>query len=172
MFSLITILLILSRSEDPVIGTNFFEFDTIEAYTLDQVLDIVFSVLDKVKKDKPDMRIGYVSGIITSDGLDYMQKNMRELIIYTEEIQKRYNFPIFSATNVFQNKLLQKLESNGFRREDYIQFWREILSSGYITDIFMTPRWNHSQGSIDEYRTAERYGIRIHYYSHILSDES
>lgn len=42
-------------------------------------------------------------------------------------------------------------------------FWREIFKSGHVTDVFMTPRWEKSKGAVDEYKTAQKIGLTIHY---------
>lgn len=44
-----------------------------------------------------------------------------------------------------------------------MKFWRDILESGHVTDIFMTPRWEQSKGAIDEHEAAKQLGIKIHY---------
>ncbi len=37
------------------------------------------------------------------------------------------------------------------------------MECGYITDIFMTPRWEHSEGARDEHKNAIKAGMTIHY---------
>lgn len=116
-------------------------------------------------------RLGYASGIISSDGPVRLQVNIKRLVVYTERIRSRIDFPIFSPTDIFSYEVFDKLKRDGKLppQKDFIQFWRVILESG-ITDIFMTPRWRNSEGSIDEYNTALKLGIKIHdlYPSHPL----
>lgn len=134
---------------------------------LEKVLNEVNILLSKVRQKSTEKRLGYVAGIITSDGKEHMQKNIDILAKHTEILKKKYGFPIFSAVDIFGNGVYQKLEDfnqeEHLREKSFIEFWRKILSSGHITDIFMTPRWKESKGAIDEHETAKKLGLTIHY---------
>jgi len=88
---------------------------------------------------------------------------MRILREHTEKIRKEKDFPIFSATDVMALETLIQIKAHKLVVKDFIKFWREILESGHVTDIFMTPRWNKSFGATDEHETAKKLGIKIHY---------
>ena len=140
---------------------------TIEAcYTLQEVRDAVIQSCGKVTEQSPGIRIGYVAGIITGDGPEYIQTNREILMKFTEDTRRSVDFPIFSAIDVFSNSVytrlggLESIESEG---HDFRKFWRDILESGRITDIFMTPRWEQSGGATDEHDTALALKLRIHY---------
>ena len=53
------------------------------------------------------------------------------------------------------------------REHHFVQFWKMILKSGHITDIFMTPRWEISRGAKVEYITAKKLKIKIHFVKEI-----
>lgn len=141
------------------------------AENLGEVLTAIVSALIKIKGGSSNMQIGYVSGIITSDGAEHVATNISRLAMQTEDIRRRHDFPIFSASDIFAEKLLRRLETNGFGSEDYKEFWRAVLDCGHVTDIFMTPRWKESFGAIDEHEMAKRLGIRIHYINRKLDGQ-
>lgn len=116
-------------------------------------------------------RLGFVSGILTSEGDKNMPKNIERLKRYTKEIRDTHNFPIFSSVDVFGNGIYDQIEEVKFERElrehHFIQFWKMILETGHITDIFMTPRWEKSRGANIEFATAKELKITIHFVRNI-----
>lgn len=108
--------------------------ETETACTLSEVRDAIVSDIMKIKDDDPHMRIGYISGIITSDGPGRIPANIARLATYTEYIQRCHDFPVFSASDIFSEELLGRLEANGFKAEDYIKFWREILECRHVIE--------------------------------------
>ncbi|OGH10799.1 MAG: hypothetical protein A3B38_03805 [Candidatus Levybacteria bacterium RIFCSPLOWO2_01_FULL_36_13] len=141
---------------------------TVKATTLGHVLDAVISLFEKTRKETGDSRIGYVAGIIGSDGENRVDENRKILDRHTQRIRTEYDFPIFSATDIFENPdLWYRLEEIRLERPErrmaFLHFWREVLELGKVTDIFMTPRWEKSEGASDEHETAKRLGIKIHY---------
>lgn len=139
----------------------------VDSTTLAAVRDKVIALFRETKKRTGSDRIGYVAGIINSDGPDRVEENRRILAEHTERVRQQEDFPIFSATDIFTKELFEKLEevklSGQEKTQAFLQFWREILGSGNVTDIFMTPRWEQSLGARDEHETATRLGITIHY---------
>ena len=138
-----------------------------DSTNLHQVRDSLLNLFQEIKNKKNNERIGYVAGIIFSEGLDRVKGNLQALSDHTEKIRQEKEFPIFSAIDVFYQGLFERLLEVKFpydqRRAAFLQFWREIVGSGYVTDIFMTPRWELSEGARDEYETAKRTGVVIYY---------
>lgn len=112
-------------------------------------------------------RIGYVAGIITSDGPGYFEANRKRLADYVRKLRKIHKFPMFSAVDVFSSEVYERLEEWKLpfseREVKARYFWRKILKSGHVTDVFMTPRWEKSKGATDEHETARKIGLRTHY---------
>jgi len=140
---------------------------TTDATNLGHVRDAAVTLFDRVRKETGSTRLGYVAGIIGSDGEDKVTANRRILQEYTDKIRATSDYPVFSATEIFENpELWGRLEevrwSTPERRKSFIAFWREVLELGKVTDVFMTPRWEQSEGATDEYNTAQRLGIQIH----------
>lgn len=135
-----------------------------EANSLAQVRDSLFSVFKEYRQSGND-RIGYVSGVITSDGHEHIQRNIERLVKFTEHIRTQNGFPIFSATDVFDDALFTRLNAAGFKNPDWVVFWREVLGAKekFVTDMFMTPRWEKSQGATDEHRMAQLTGMKVYY---------
>lgn len=121
-------------------------------------------VIKAINERFPKQRLGFVAGIITSDGDENMSRNIERLKQYAEEIRGRYDFPIFSSVDVFGNGIYNQVEESKFERElrehHFVQFWTMILETGHITDIFMTPRWDKSRGAKIEHEVAQK--IKIH----------
>lgn len=113
-------------------------------------------------------KIGYVSGILASEGPQSIIKNRRKLANYTKQIKVQSKFPVFSTADVFTNKVYTNLEEMRLdfdeREYRFRDFWVKIINSGHITDIFMTPRWTKSKGAVQEHTEALKIGLKIHYF--------
>lgn len=138
------------------------------------VEDVRVAVLSLLKSSRESSdKLGFVSGIIFSDGLEFKARNLRRLSAYTDKLCLQNDFPIFSGIDIFYSGLYEKLPEGTLpydeRRVIFFKFWKDIVSSGYITDIFMTPRWKVSEGSRDEHTNAQKLGLNIHY---IESDDT
>ncbi len=139
---------------------------------LNQVKDAVVATALEVREREDTSRLGYVSGIVGSDGPEHMQRNIAILNQHTEIIRQSAGYPIFSPTDIFSEDLYSQLEEIKWpletRREAFITFWQGVFKEVYITDIFMTPRWEDSEGAKDEHRMAQEMGIRIHYVDNVV----
>jgi hypothetical protein len=132
-----------------------------QAQTFDEIKFAVIKALEEVKSLTDCERIGYVSGIISSDGPEYMQRNMEILAEHVNKLRQENDFPIFGPTDVFNDEIHERIKAHEIPVQRWFDFWRDILGSGNITDIFMTPRWEESTGALDEYHTAVRLGLRV-----------
>lgn len=134
---------------------------------LKHVEKAIINLLHEIKKENPKKRVGYVAGIVTSDGEDHMQRNIDRLAALTEKLRIKVSFPIFSSVDIFGDGIYDQIEDfhleRTLREKAFVDFWRNILRSGHITDVYMTPRWDESRGARDEHETAKQMGIRIHY---------
>lgn len=137
------------------------------AKTLHHVKRDLVKLFRITKKKSSIVKIGYVAGAITSDGPEYFQANRKRLADYVKKLRKIHKFPMFSAIDVFSSEIYEKLEEWKLpfneREVKARSFWRKILKSGHITDVFMTPRWEKSKGATDEHKTAKEIGLKIHY---------
>ena len=134
------------------------------AKDINEVKTSVLSVLKELKNEGAE-RIGYVAGLVTSEGPENIDKNVRRLVGFTEHIRTQNDFPIFSSTDVVSDELFERLGLEEFQKTDWEKFWRDILGAEgkYVTDIFMTPGWEASRGSRDEHKVAKEVGMQIHY---------
>ncbi len=138
-------------------------FQKTQTVTSIEVLsETIILILEEAHK-KANKRLGYVSGIISSDGPKNIARNVKKLEEYTERLREKNNFPIFSAADIFYSELFLRINGKDLKDHHFLKFWREILESGYVTDIFMTPGWERSIGAKDEHETARKMGIKIHY---------
>lgn len=133
--------------------------------TIDNLDDLAIALISLLKETRNigSTQIGYVSGMITSEGPQNIAKNIEILEKHTSTLRNKYLYPIFSATDVFYDQLFARIDARGAKNTDYEHFWNQVLSSRYITDIFMTPRWELSHGACDELATAKRLQLTIHY---------
>lgn len=144
-----------------------------KAMSLDEIATDVLSLFDEIKLEEKTKKLGYVSGIITSEGKDKMSQNIKRLDKFTEHVRSSYDFPIFSATDIFTDEVYSRLAEMKMEHAElhkkFVRFWRTILSGGHVTDIFMTPRWHTSRGATDEHITAQELGLKIYYIEEELS---
>jgi hypothetical protein len=133
--------------------------------SLDTIYSRMVDLFSRVQVERGAGQIGYVSGIINSDGPEHVARNVLKLAAYTETIRSAHDFPIFSATDIFTPTVREALPEMQLqytdREELFYDFWRKVLCCGYVTDIFMTPRWPLSKGAVDEFLTAQRAKLRI-----------
>lgn len=131
-----------------------------EVGSFDEIVSVIHPLFEELKSTTP--RIGYVSGIISSKGVDKIPVYITRLEGYTEHIRTLHQFPIFSATDIFSDQIYERV--GGTRQpENFIKFWRDLFNGWHVTDMFMTPQWNISIGAQDEYEIAKSQGMRIHF---------
>ncbi len=135
---------------------------------LNQVQKNLLYVLSLFKNGQPRTHIGYISGIINSDGPDNIRTNLKILRKHTLKIRTFSQFPVFSPTDVFPPHIYLKLDEvknlDVSRREQKFNFfWERVLESELITHIFMTPRWELSKGARNEHQVASKLGLEIQY---------
>jgi hypothetical protein len=135
---------------------------TPRANTLDE-LALLLKNLFSDMWDEGVTQIGYISGIITAEGSENIPKNILRLERFTADIRRKSSFPVFSATDVFDDELFARLSLTGAKNADYEVFWRQVLSSGFVTHMYMTPRWEISHGASDEHQMAKNLNMEIIY---------
>lgn len=140
-----------------------------DAKNLNQIKQSLIKLFQDIKETDQHTQLGYVAGILYSDGPEHFERNRQLLATRTEIIRKTQSFPIFSAHDIFSDGIYSQIEERNFshqdRRDIFITFWRDIVGSGFVTDIFMTPRWEFSEGAIDEHETAQKFSLTIHYFN-------
>lgn len=142
---------------------NLITESIVRVSTLDEVYAAIVGVFRYLREDLQYPRVGYVSGVVTSDGPAKIEENLARLHASAAQLQKTHTFPIFSPPDIFSKDVHSRVIQAGAKTEDFIQFWRSVLMSGYVTDIFMTRRWQESRGATDEHNIALQAGFRIHY---------
>ena len=133
---------------------------------LDMLIRVVLPILEE-SSGATQTPVGYVAGAISSDDREIVVHNIERLAQYTEQVRKKSSFPVFSATDIFTDQLYERMRVGEMpkdqRERDFQKFWRLILGSGYVTDLYMTPGWEQSKGATDEHETARTLGINIVY---------
>ena len=126
--------------------------------TLDEVCAAVCGVVRMVAGR--GSRVGFVSGVISSDGPQLVMRNLDLLRAYTGVIGSSVDYPVFCAANVFDEKLRGRY--SGTAKPEWWTFWRKVLGSG-ISDFFTTPRWGLSRGGDDEHTFVKYRKVELHY---------
>jgi len=126
--------------------------------TLDEIRDALLAYFGEANFKK----LGYAPGMISSEGPEHIERNRKRLQEITRELEAKKGFPIFCASDVLNAEVIQILHKS-LLVEDFLKFWRDILGSGYITDIFMTPGWEKSVGARDEHKIAQSLNLKIFY---------
>lgn len=148
---------------DDIVDHHEIEKHILGAIQKANALEEVQVAMTNVLQELSGGRVGYVSGIVTSDGADKIEENLQRLKDFARDLRTRYGFPIFSPSDVFPKDVLGRVQKNGATNDGFVQFWRTLLNSGHITDIFMTPRWQESRGATDEHSIAQSRDLKIHY---------
>lgn len=118
--------------------------------------------LASLRKKDSKLRIGFVCGMISSEGREYIDENMARLQTYVQTISSRVKYPIFSSADVFTPEVYTAVNLADRTNEEFIQFWRGIFKSKTVTDVYFTPRWIKSDGARDEFETALQEGVNVH----------
>lgn len=131
------------------------------------VLNRVIEILWQSKR-KGVQRIGYVAGLVSSDGQEKIQENLERLNFYTNLLSKKYpKAKFFSAADIFNEDLYKRLLGDNFviskRKKSFLEFWRGILREETVDDVSMTPGWDRSVGAIDEHKTILKLGLKHQY---------
>jgi hypothetical protein len=127
-----------------------------QSKTLNEAGDRLRDYLKSVKNEYSGIKIGYVSGVVTSYGS--LTENLNRLAQITEGVRDHIPFS-FSAGDIFSNDIFNKFNQVGVTNEDYLKFWEKVLPE--VTDFFMTSGWKKSKGSTFEYELARSNKARI-----------
>ena len=116
------------------------------------------------KRSNKVHRVGYVAGIISSEGLEKIPENTAKLEEYTVLMSQKYpNDAFFSAAYVFTTSVYERLEEfrlpKEARDEAFKGFWRGVLANGGVTDVSFTPRFRKSTGARDEHDFTIKLGL-------------
>jgi hypothetical protein len=134
------------------------------AKNLDDVLNALYNLFEELRKEgKYD--IGFVSGVITSDGKDKIRQNTKYLERITDKVRKENKIPVFSSTDILNEEMFDKLGTRNLSIKQLKDFFRGILASKkkYVTKMFMAPGWERSYGAIFEHELAKKTGMKIVY---------
>ncbi len=131
---------------------------------LEDIKKNLFKLFRQLRKNEYQ-NIGYVSGIITSNGPQHISKNLKMLEKYTTELRRKHNYPIFSATDIFSQKIFEQINAQNLTTQNWNNFWKELIGhpQKYISHIFMTPGWKQSQGAKQEHLVAKKNELQIIY---------
>lgn len=95
--------------------------------------------------------ITYVSGVVTSDGPEYIEQNLKRLVENTIRIKKLTGSQAFSSGDVFDNEVFDQLEECKLPHEQanelFYRFWQEIVGCGLVDMVCLTPGWERSRGA-------------------------
>ncbi|HUD09819.1 MAG TPA: hypothetical protein VMR77_03385 [Patescibacteria group bacterium] len=146
---------------------NIFAGSFKNATNLVHVKKELIFILESLAKLPKTTRIGYVSGIVSSDGDHKLAENIQILLVHTEKLRNLLDFPVFSTADVITKELYDRFDETKLEREKrekcFRSFWCEVIEQGGVTDIFMTPRWELSNGATAEHQTTRELGLKIHY---------
>ena len=121
----------------------------------------VVQVLKDFQSSSGNTKLGYVSGIMTSDGRKFEPVNCLLLDEYAKVIGPKVTYPLFSPPDMITDEmrfiLLNKEQKYVYTL--YGRVFREVP----VTDMFMTPRWQASGGANAEHIIAKEANIAIHY---------
>lgn len=95
-----------------------------------------------------------------ADGVIFAGKNLLNIAKHERGVRSKEHIPVFSATDFLLNELVNTVFRGKASGDEY---WRDIIESGYITDIYMAPGWEGSNGAKSEFDSAKKKNLKIHY---------
>ncbi|MCL5113988.1 MAG: hypothetical protein M1372_02350 [Patescibacteria group bacterium] len=97
----------------------------VNSTSLEQIYEEIIKFFADIRKQYE--KIGYVSGIITSDGLDKIEYNRKKLMKYTKVLEEINNFPLFSAVDIFSDDIYLRIKEKDMehneREKKFAWFW-------------------------------------------------
>src|ERR1035437_7915212 len=81
-----------------------------KATTLEHILPELMLIFESVKLKRNIKKIGYVSGVISSQGDNKISENKKLLADHTEKIRQSVDFPVFSAADIFTDELYLRID--------------------------------------------------------------
>ncbi|MDO8752125.1 MAG: DUF4406 domain-containing protein [Candidatus Wolfebacteria bacterium] len=130
------------------------------------------SVFRKFRKEYAYPRLGYVAGPLPSQGsLDAGEpaspakrgEHHRVHVELAGVLGQQFAFPLCTMQDMFPPQALLRLKDKGFTSKHYADFARNVLQSGYVTDVFMAPGWEESKTARAEHEAAKQFGLNVHY---------
>jgi hypothetical protein len=115
------------------------------------------------------LEIHYVAGTISSDGDEYIERNIAELLrlqaVLTQQLGEKAL--VLTSPVIFTPAVYDRLKVFELPREErelkFQNFWDKIITSGYMTGIHFAPKWERSIGTKLEHEAATQQGIDIYY---------
>lgn len=104
--------------------------------------------------------LGFVTGILTSDGLDKLPHHKDQLLRFTQKIRQEVEYPVFSFPEIFAEQRREQIGYYTANADEIKLFCRALITKSGVTKVFFTPGWERSSGCQDEYRIAFESGIQ------------
>jgi hypothetical protein len=146
-----------------------FNSHLLDANNLTVVASATIKILGDLRAAGAD-NIGFTCGIISSEGLEHIDRNMKRHAMYTASLRDGIAFPVFSASDVFNDeRMFERVKY--LPQEEWLELWRKVLNSGFVTHLFFTPRWQKSSGARDEHEVGKGLGLEIYYVQNELGDQ-
>lgn len=121
------------------------------------------SVFRKFRKEYAYPRLGYVAGPLPSQGSLDAGEHHRVHVELAGVLGQRFAFPVCTMQDMLSPVVLTRLKEKGFTSKHYADFARNVLQSGYVTDVFMAPGWEESGTARAEHEAAKQFGLNVHY---------
>jgi hypothetical protein len=128
----------------------------------------------KLNKEKfSEKRLRFFTGIMTSDGMGYFERNVARLKLFAVVLDNTHSRRAFCASNIFNAKFYKRLglvNSDVDTRGKLLQgFWRKVLiTPNLIRDVSFTPRYQLLKGAMDELEISKQIGLEIDFPSEKL----
>lgn len=134
-----------------------------ESRTLSEMQEAIIKLIFKLRAENVT-RVGYVAGVVSSDGMEKIPANLARLDQYVLLMSQRYSDAVFfSAAQVFTPEVYGRLVEFRLPKPErelaFMEFWRGIFKSKSISDVSFTPRWRKSAGASDEHQVATEIAL-------------
>lgn len=142
---------------------------TLDARDLGDLRFSVGKVLHDLREEYGLARTGLVSGKIGAILPEDEHRNRLILKSHTDRLRVMLRgVLIFSSSDIFstKNNLYSVVTADMSReraRFELCNFWSEMIKDGKVTDLFLTPGWENSEGANIEKKAAEENGCNIYF---------
>lgn len=156
----------LSYADD--LQGRFFR-ETVGAQDLEEVRSSVGKALHDVRREYGLIRTGLVSGKIGASLPEDEYRNRLVLKSHADRLRIMLRgVLVFSSSDIFsmKNNLYSIVTADMSRdraRFELCNFWSEMIKDGQVTDLFLTPGWEDSEGANIEKKAAEINGCNIYF---------
>lgn len=129
--------------------------------TLPEYTDVVIRTLREIGEEDGHKKVGCVAAPLQAETTEGIRLNLKRLRELTKEVSHAESFPTFSLLDILPEEFFTANGGGNLNSEEFVNFQRQILSSGAITHVFVAPDFQEVGGG-DILQEARRVGALVY----------